>query len=446
MLPESNTPSRRLPASLRLARQALGRLASGGRWSDRLAPPVRRNLRWFWFDGVFAMAYDSIVVAYVALFLLTLGASSAQIGLMSALASLSAGFFLLLGVAAVERGWDRKWVSLSGGTVGRLTVLAMAVLPFVLRGPAAVMAAIALVVVRDSFNHFGAPAWMSLTADIVPLQWRGRYFSSRSAAMGIAAMVGTYLVGVIIDRIGKVDGFQVAFGLAFVASAVSAVCFARIADDRRSPSSSHPSDQTRAEWTGRRAFIAFCAAAAIWNVSLNIAGPFFNIYMVQHLNASTAAVGALTALVSLSGLPGLRLFGVLVDRWGPRRVQLITGLMIPWMPLVWTIVSSPWHVVPINLVAGFLWAGYNLSSLNLLLVLTPPERRARYAAMYQFVVTMGLAGGSALGGLMVSRWGFHALFVLSGAGRLVAALLFARFVRQPATEAAGRWGDSPVEA
>ncbi len=85
-------------------------------------------------------------------------------------------------------------------------------------------------------------------------------------------------------------------------------------------------------------------------------------------------------------------------------------------------------MVPINLAAGFLWAGYNLSNFNTLLTLTPEDRRPGYSALYQAIVTAALAGGAAFGGIVAERWGYTAVFVLSGIGRLGAALLFARFV------------------
>jgi predicted MFS family arabinose efflux permease len=67
---------------------------------------------------------------------------------------------------------------------------------------------------------------------------------------------------------------------------------------------------------------------------------------------------------------------------------------------------------------------------NFLLLLTPEDRRPRYTALYQIVVTAALAAGAALGGIAATRWGYASTFVLSGVGRLVAALLFARFVHQ----------------
>jgi predicted MFS family arabinose efflux permease len=116
---------------------------------------------------------------------------------------------------------------------------------------------------------------------------------------------------------------------------------------------------------------------------------------------------------------------------GPRRVQLITGLMIPIFPAAWALVRSPWHIVPLNLAAGFLWAGYDLAAFNMLLILSPEERRARYTALYQVIVTVALAAGAALGGMIATYWGYAPIFVLSGVGRLFGALFFARLVRPP---------------
>ena len=431
-------------SSLRMLRR-LGRRASqsmaGGRWAAQLPLSIRQNLRWFWLDGVFASGSDSIVVAYLSLFVLVLGATRAQIGLMSALSSLSAALLLLPGATLVERRGRRKQiVVLSGGGASRLALLLLALVPLFFAGPTAVYVAIALVILRSAFGNLGVPAWVSLTADIVPLSWRGRYFSSRNMAMGVANMLATLLIGQLITLIGGTNGYQLAMGLAFAVGMASTFSFARIEEPLTSISpevkDSGPRLSLLQHLRTHPDFLTFCAAAAIWNLSLNIAGPFFNLYLVENLSASAGVVGALSVVATLAALPGQRLFGSLVDRWGTRQVQLITGLLIPLMPWAWALTRSPWHVVPINLVAGFLWAGYELANFNFLLILTPEDRRPRYTALYQIVVMVALAGGAALGGIVAQRWGYTPVFVLSGIGRLCAALLFARFVRQPASPSA----------
>ncbi len=423
---------------------------AGGRWTEQLSFFIRRNLRWFWLDGVLAQASEIIVLDYLSLFALTLGATRAQIGLMSALSSLSAALLLLSGATIVERRGRRKQICLlSGGGIGRVVLLLLAMVPLAFAGPAAVYVVIALAVVRSAFANLSVPAWTCLTADIVPLSWRGRYFSSRNMAMAVAGMVATYLVGQLITRVGGPAGYQLAMGLAFVIGMASTFSFAHI-EEPPAPANSQVIDSGSQlpilkHLYAHPDFLAFCATAALWNFSLNIAGPFFNVYLVESLQASAGAIGALSVVSSLAMLPGQRLFGVLVDRWGPRRVQLITGLLIPALPWAWMFTRSPWHAAPINLAGGVMWAGYSLANFNFLLTLAPEDRRPRYTALYQMVVAIALAGGAVVGGVIATHWGYLTVFGLSGVGRLGASLLFARFVHESVSRPAAGPDESETE-
>jgi MFS family permease len=430
--------------------QDFSRLTAGGRWTDRMSPAVTTNLRWFWFDGLFAQATEAITTTYLSLYVLALGATSGQIGLMSALSSLSAALLLLPGASIVERGGNRKLLCLfGGGGVSRVALLMLALLPVMVTGAPLIYIAIGLTVIRDAFANLALPAWVSLTADIVPLRWRGRYFSSRNIAMGVAGMVVTYVVGLFITQIGTPGGYQLALGLAFATGMISTFSFAQLKES--SAARPMPELKTNLQPAPPRSlgldrnFLMLCATAALWNFSLNTAGPFFNVYLVRNLKATALMVGLLSVVSSLASLPALRLFGLLTDRWGPRRVQLVTGLLIPIAPWVWTIATSPWHIVPVNLVNGFLWAGYNLAAFNFMLALTPDDRRARYSAIYQIVVMGALAGGAALGGLITTHWGYTPIFIISSLGRFSAALFFARFVRE-APASATRLSEAVGEA
>lgn len=408
---------------------------AGGRWTDRLPGPTRRNLRWFWLDGVFAQATESISLAYTVLYVLALGATRAQIGLMSSLSSLSAALLLLPGATLANQRGRRKLICLTSGGAVRAAMLLLALTPLVFSGPAGVVVAIALVVVREAFANLVLPAWTALSADLVPVNWRGRYFSSRNFAMGVAGMVITLFVGQVINLIGSPAGYQVAFGLAFASGLVSIYCFARLTE----PLPAAPSVEAAPAPASRPSllrhvranpdFIAFCASAAVWNFSLNVAGPFFNVYVVENLRGDAGIVGLLSVVSSLASLPGQRVFGPLTDRWGPRRVQLLTSLLIPIVPVAWVFVTASWHIIPINLMGGFLWAGFLLASFNLLLAISPEDQRPAFTAIYQIVVLASLAAGAAFGGWVVTHFGYSAIFLLSGVGRLAAALLFARFVR-----------------
>jgi len=174
-------------------------------------------------------------------------------------------------------------------------------------------------------------------------------------------------------------------------------------------------------------FLGLVASAFIWNLALQIAAPFFNVYLVRELGATTLIVGIAVGATNLSALGGQFLFGRLLDRKGAFWVQTVTGLLIPGLPLVWMIITSPWHVILINLCGGFLWAGYNLANFNLLLKLSPEQQRPRAVALYQTAVFSSAVVGPILGGYLADAVSFKLIFGLSGAGRLVGMLVFLWF-------------------
>jgi MFS family permease len=142
-------------------------------------------------------------------------------------------------------------------------------------------------------------------------------------------------------------------------------------------------------------------------------------------------VGTLAAVTSFTALLGQAVFGRLHDRKGTKWTLVLSGLLIPFLAWGWLLVTGPWGALPINIGSGFLWAGYNLSSFNMLLAVTPNARRTRRIALYQTIVQLAAAVAPSLGGMMVDRTGFLAVFALSGAGRMLSTLLLVRFVRQP---------------
>lgn len=430
---------RRLNTRLRMS---VTWFATGGRWAVEFPKETRDNLRSFFFDGVTASASDSIVLTYLTLYLLALGASSGDIGLMTSLASLSAVLFLIPGAVLVDRTGKRKQIVLiSGGTIRRIALLLLAFVPLVFSGRAAIYAVIALKVIMDGMGNLGIPAWISLTAELVPLTWRGRFFGNRNMVMGIAAMLTTYVTGLFITGIGSTEGYQWAMGAAFFFGIISTFFFSQI--NETLSSLTQKSQNVKSSYTIKsllltlradRNFMIYCSYSAIWAFSLNIAAPFFSVYMVQDLKATAAFVGVTVIVSRLASLPAQKIFGGLADKWGSRKLMMVTGFIIPILPFLWAFTSEPWQVYPINILGGAIWAGYGIASFNFLLSVSPTEQRARYTAIYQIAVAGSAALGAALGGLVGSYITLSVVFVLSGIGRFVAAGIFALFVHPPEEE------------
>jgi MFS family permease len=423
-----------LPSARARAWHAFLMFTWGGEWALPLAAQIKHNLTWFFFDGLFASASDNIIITYVTLYILALGATSAQIGLMSSFSSLASALLLLPGAFLVERYGRRKEFTMAfGGGVARLAILVMALLPFFVGASAIVWVAIALSVTRDSFGNLSFPGWVSVTADIVPMEGRGRFFASRNFIMGLTGMLAILLVGELITRTAIPIGYQIALGLAFVLGMGSTFSFSHMHDPKGSLAPAQPAGSLSPRTIFREMithpyFLALSLVMAFWNFSINIAGPFFNVYMVENLKFTASMVGIVSIVSSVTGLLIQRRIGHLSDRWGPRKVQMIFMFLIPIMPFAWLFVTQFWHVILLNSFSGVLWGAFNLVSFNFLLSLTPDAQRARFSAFYQILVMLALAGGAAVGAWVVTSWGYQAIFLCSAIGRMAAAVLFVRFV------------------
>ncbi len=427
-------------------------MQTGGDWVLRHPAEVRHNLVAFFYDGFFSSASDNILATYLTVYLLSLGATQAQIGLMSSFSSLSAALMLLPGALLVERLGRRKMITIvSGGIGARLMLAALGLLPFLLSGPALVTVAIAASVTRDMLGNLAYPAWMALTGEIVPIEGRGRYFSSRNIAMAAIGILVTFLAGYILTRTPQPGGYQGAMLVAFGLGLISTFSFSRIRDPHPEAIRPEPlltDDQKPIKLTYLQTFKAalsdlrthpdfmtLLVTTFIWNLSLNIAGPFFNVYMVKELHASAAMIGLTSIASTLATMLLQRKFGELNDRWGARKLQMISGLLIPIVPWLWVFVREAWHIIPLNIISGALWGAFNLANFNYLLALTPTAQRARYSAVFQITVTLSLAIGAAIGSAVILQLGYIAVFIISGIGRLISAALFARFSRLDKNEA-----------
>lgn len=412
-------------------------LPVGGSWGRTLASQAQKSLRWLWFDGMFASASDNIILNFVSLYLLALGGSEVQVGLMSSFSSFFGALMLILGAAIAERNGRHKEIAVfAGGICGRFALLLLVFVPMFFKGAALVWVAILLAVVRDGCGNLGYPAWVSVLNDTVPIEGRGRYFGARNFVMNISGILATLLAGKLITLFTTQTGYQIALGLAFVLGVSSTICFYKIKTQpkiRQVIVRSEASIKSIVNlFRGQPQFVALVTVTGFWNFAVNIPGPFFNVYMAKDLGFSASTIGLVAVVTSLTGFLVFNRLGSLSDRLGPRKLQIGSMFLIPLLPLLWIFVRTPWHVALVNAAGGVMWAACNLTSFNLMLNSIPKNQVPRYSALYQIMVTLSLALGALLGSALITSLGFVTLLILSMITRFLGAVLFAWLVHEPA--------------
>ncbi len=391
------------------------------------------NLRYFLLDGVMAASSEAFFLAYIPLFAVAYGATNQEIGWITAMGNLAGALALFPGARLLESTGQRKAIVLwSGGGLARLMLLLLALLPLLsLPAGVAVIAITSFNALRAFAANFSNPAWTSMVADIVPDRMRGRYFSNRNFAMGVASLVLASLAGWLVATGNRWSGnhllgFQVVSFLAFATGMASAFFFSRIHDPPLppAPAGAKTAGDLKAAFAASPGFLGFVICGFVWNMALQVAAPFFNVYLVKNLGATATDVGLATSASALTSLVGQVVFGRLMDRKGASWLLLVTGFPIAILPTLWAFYNAPWQVMINNLFAGFFWAGFNLASFNLLLMLTPAAQRPRSVALYQTVVFTAAVAGPLLGGWIADTFDFRLIFFISGGGRFVGMLIF----------------------
>ena len=142
-----------------------------------------------------------------------------------------------------------------------------------------------------------------------------------------------------------------------------------------------------------------------------IASPFFAVYMLKELKFSYTIWTLIVIASSLGSLLFIQLWGRFTDRFGNLKVVEITGIYIPFVPLVWLL--SPLvakfnpslliiYLFTFEFISGMMWAGFNLSSVNFIYDAATRQRVALCIAYFNILSGIGVFIGASLGGLISS--------------------------------------------
>ncbi|MCS6861016.1 MAG: MFS transporter [Abditibacteriales bacterium] len=377
---------------------------------------VLHGMRFWNLSSAFSAVFNSITSGTVSTgYALHLGASNAQIGLLSA-APLWGQVLQLVSPLLVERLRQRKPLCLVAYLVGWGVWLPIALIPFLIPEslrPLRPWVMILLTVCGGAMVALSGPASTSWLADLVPQEMRGRFVARQQSIVAACSLVASILAGKYVDLFPEARwqiAFCTVFLLALVFAVASLVVWALVPEP--------PMKGSRQESVvgflllplrheNFRNFVMFVSVRA---VAVMIAAPFFTVFMLKTLKLSYAEVAVYTALMSLSQLAANPLWGYLADKYGYKPILRISSFAIALVPLPW-VFATPHNykaIVPLmQCYAGAMSAGLMVSQFNLMVKIAPEASRTVYVGFYSAVVNVSFALGAMLGGVLAdgfARW------------------------------------------
>jgi len=389
-----------------------------------------KSLRSSFLDGIYASCMGGFVDAYLTPFILLLGATAKHIGMLSALPNFFASIIQLKSADITEKVKSRKKIITKFVLIQALSLLPMAFMAICgIRKP---FIFILFVVLYASFGAISYPPWASLMADHIEGNKRGSYFGWRNRTLGFIAVLATFTAGLILHVMKKHNayfGFALLFSSAFIFRMIS-WCFL---GKMHEPYMEYKKEDyfTFFDFISRLResnFAKFVIFVAMMNFSVNMASPFFSVFMLRELNFSYLLYTSITVTATITIILLTRRWGRHADNVGNMKIIKLTSRMIGFIPLLWIINHKPAFLFLAQMFSGFAWAGFGLCTSNFIYDAVTPAKRTRCIAYFNLLNGLALCAGALLGGFILKRLPFLfgykilSLFLISSLLRIIVSM------------------------
>lgn len=140
----------------------------------------------------------------------------------------------------------------------------------------------------------------------------------------------------------------------------------------------------------------------------------------RHFGVSISAATFVITAFAVMRLVGAPPAGMLVQRLGERRVYISGLLIVAVSTAACAFAGTYWQLLVFRALGGVGSAMFTVSSLGLMIRISPPDARGRVAGLFSSGFMVGSVGGPILGSLTAGL-GLSAPFLIYGAALLVAA-------------------------
>jgi MFS family permease len=349
--------------------------------------------------------------AFLVAYALKLGASNVTIGLLAAIPPL-AQLIQIPSIFLVEKIRKRRLISMFGSASSRVFWLLIALSPLILPLEAELTFLIITILLSGAFGAVSNSSWNSWMRDLVPQDRLGSFYSKRmSMAIGLSIPLGLG-AGLYIDYWKKlypnyeIYGYSILFFLGFLAGMLGVYFISRIPEPEMAPVKEKLHFFRMILQPFRDAnFKSLIMFLGSWNFAVNLAAPFFTVYMLKRLQMDMSFVIALMLLSQIMNLAFLRIWGKFTDRFSNKSVLGVSGPLFIVCILAWTFTTLPEKYIltiplllAIHIFMGISTAGVTLASGNIGLKLAPKGQATAFLATNSVVNSLAAGIAPILGG------------------------------------------------
>ncbi len=360
---------------------------------------------------------------FLVAFALKLGASNMLIGLLAAIPPL-VQLVQIPSIYLIEKFRTRRTICMYAAASSRLLWLLIALIPFMVPDNERLTVLVIVILLSTALSALAGSSWNSWMHDFLPHNRLGSIFSKRmsvSIAMGIPFSLAA---GFYIQRWGEqfpqydLYGYSILFALGSLVGLLGIYFVSTIPEPRMVPLEEKINlfelILKPLKDVNFKNLIMFLGS---WNFAVNLAAPFFTVYMLKVLKLDLTLIIVFTVLSQISNVLFLRIWGRLTDRFSNKSVLGVSGPLFLLCIFAWTYTILPERriftillLIAIHIFAGISTAGVTLASGNIGLKLAPKGQATAYLAANGIINSLAAGIAPILGGTLADIFTGYELF------------------------------------
>lgn len=349
--------------------------------------------------------------AFITAMAIHLGASNFQIGLMASLPILT-NVFQLLSIWLVQRYNNRRAVAVISSFLGRFPMLFAGFLPFIFSTAVGLKLLLAILFIHYFFGSIAGASWNAWVKDLIPEKRLGSFFSNRTKLITILSAVLGLLISFSIDyiRANYTEYLTLTYYGIFVTGGLMGLLgvywLAKAPEPTPIPVQENVFSQFRKPLQDKN-FKNLLIFNAAWAFSLNMAVPFFTVFLMKTMGLPLSYVIGLTILAQVSNISTIKTLGKYTDRFSNKTIIKICAPVYIVCILAWMYAAVPDNKIYgiiilalISTVSGTATGGINLALNNIGMKLAPRREAMAYMSSLNMVVAFFSAISPIIAGLL----------------------------------------------
>jgi MFS family permease len=373
-------------------------------------------------DGLAAEAMATLTGgAFLVALALKFGATNFQIGLIAAIPTL-ANIFQLLAIYLVQVYGNRRAITVYSSILARGPLILISALPFFFPANVSLNILIALLFIHYVFGAISGCSWTSWMKDLVPEDQLGTYFSHRSRLIQILSISMSFICAFALDYVKshyptyELNTYSIMFFVGGIFGVLGIALLAKTPEPKIRAVKSNLLKLFKKPIRNLN-FRNLLIFNAFWCFAINLAAPFFSVYMLKMLQLKLSYVVAFSILSQLTSILFIRIWGKYSDKYSNKSILRICAPIYLACILAWTFTTMPkGHMLSIPLLIviyifnGISTAGINLSLTNMAMKLAPKEGDSIVYLTTRGIINACCAGlAPIIGGLFADFFSKHEL-------------------------------------